>query len=160
MTARIVSVVVLAALTALAAGCGGSGPSAITVQAAHTYHLAGFGPTTGIKAGKPTLISFTIVQPNGKPLTNYRHGSGPHNGVDLVIVRNDDSHLLYEDTDIHAGGKITQPVVFPAPGRYRIVIDAYPQPSGPSSPLNFQLYKTVTVAGAPQPAPRRRPRRP
>ena len=91
--------------------------------------------------------------PNGKPLTNYRHGSGPHNGVDLVIVRNDDSHLLYEDTDIHAGGKITQPVVFPAPGRYRIVIDAYPQQSGPTSPFNFQLYNTVTVAGAPQLAP-------
>lgn len=149
MTVRIVSALALAALAGLAAGCGGSGSSgpAITVQAAHTYHVTGFGPTTGIKTGKRTLISFTIVQPDGKPLTRYRHGSGPHNGVDLVIVRSDDSHLLYEDTDIHARGRITQPVVFPAPGHYRVVIDAYPQPSGPNSPYNFQLIQTVTVAG-------------
>jgi hypothetical protein len=143
-------VVVLAfvALSWLAAGCGsGSSSSAITVQAAHTYHLTGFSPTTGIKVGGPTLISFTIVQPDAKPLTRYRNGSGPHNGVDLVIVRNDDSHLLYEDTDIHAAGRITQPVVFPAPGRYRVVIDAYPQPSGPTSPNNLQLFKTVIVPG-------------
>ena len=143
-------VVVLAfvALSWLAAGCGyGSSSSAITVQAAHTYHLTGFTPTTGIKVGGPTLISFTIVQPDAKPLTRYRNGSGPHNGVDLVIVRNDDSHLLYEDTDIHAAGRITQPVVFTAPGRYSVVIDAYPQPSGPTSPNNLQLFKTVIVAG-------------
>lgn len=147
MPARIVSVLALAAVGALVAGCGGSSSPKVTVQAARTYHLAGFGPTTGIQAGKPTLISFTIVQPDGAPLTRYRHGSGPHNGVDLVIVRSDDSHLLYEDTDIHGGGKISQPVVFPAPGRYRVVIDAYPQQTGPTSPYNFQLYRTVTVAG-------------
>jgi hypothetical protein len=153
MSARIVSVFALAATGALAAGCGGSSSPKVTVRAARTYHLAGFGPTSGIQAGKKTLISFTIVQPDGTPLTRYRHGSGPHNGVDLVIVRSDDSHLLYEDTDIHAGGKITQPVVFPAPGRYRVVIDAYPQPSGPSSPYNFQLYRAVPVAGGAQLTP-------
>jgi hypothetical protein len=145
MSARMV---IVGVLVALASGCGsGSSGPTITVQAARTYHLAGFGPTTGIKAGRPTLVSFQIVQPDGRPLTRYRHGSGPHNGVDLVIVRSDDSHLLYEDTDIHAGGRISQPVVFPAPGRYRVVIDAYPQPAGPNSPLNFQLVETVTVAG-------------
>jgi len=150
MSARIVSVLALAAVGALAAGCGSSSSPRITVQAAHTFHLARFGPTTGIKAGRPTLVSFTIVQPNGTPLTRYRHGSGPHNGVDLVIVRSDDSHLLYEDTDIHGGGRITQPVVFPAPGRYRVIVDAYPQPGSPTSPFNFQLYKTVTVTGKAQ----------
>jgi hypothetical protein len=148
MSARILSVLALATAAALAAGCGGS--PKLKIQAAHVYHLAGFGPRMGIKAGKPALISFTIVQPDGTALTRYRHGSGPHNGVDLVIVRSDDSHLLYEDTDIHGGGKITQPVVFPAPGRYRVIIDAYPQQTGPTSPFNFQLYKTVTVAGSAQ----------
>jgi hypothetical protein len=145
----------LAALVGLSAGCGGSGPAspAITIQPARTYHLAAFAPTSGIRANKLTLLSFTIVQPDGKPLTRYRHGSGPHNGVDLVIVRSDDSHLLYEDTDIHAGGRITQPVSFPAPGRYRIVIDAYPQPNGANSPYNFQLFQAVTVNGAPHLAP-------
>ena len=140
------------ALVGLLAGCGGgagAGAPTITVGAARTYHVTGFGPTSGIQAGKPTLLSFTIVQPNGAPLTRYKHGSGPHNGVDLVIVRNDDSHVLYEDSDIHAHGHITQPVVFPAPGRYRIVIDVYPQQAGPTSPFNFQLFEWVTVAGSP-----------
>ena len=151
MSGCTVAALGLATLTAVGAGCGGSSPSPITVQAARTYHVAGFGPTTGIKAGKRTLISFTIVQPDGKPLTSYRHGKGPHNGVDLVIVRTDDSHLLYEDTDIHPGGTITQPVVFPAPGRYRVVIDAYPQQSGQTAQFNFQLFETVAVAGSASP---------
>jgi hypothetical protein len=152
MTAPALSALFFLALTGLAAGCGSSGSStpAIVIPAAHTYHLNGFGPRAGIQTGRPTRVSFTIVQPDGKPLTRYRHGSGPHNGVDLVIVRSDDSHLLYEDTDVHAGGRITQPVVFPAPGRYRVVIDAYPQQSGPNSPYNFQLFKTVKVAGTPK----------
>jgi hypothetical protein len=140
------------AIVGLLAGCGGGGKPGtptIAVGAAHTYHVAGFGPTSGIQAGKPTLLSFTIVQPSGAPLTQYKEGSGPHNGVDLVIVRDDDSHVLYEDTDIHAHGHITQPVVFPAPGRYRVVIDAYPKETGPSSPFNFQLFESVTVAGTP-----------
>ena len=136
------------AVVGLLAGCGGgsSAPS-ITVGAARTYHVTEFGPTSGIQAGKRTLLSFTIVQPNGAPLTKYKHGSGPHNGVDLVIVRSDDSHVLYEDSDIHAHGYITQPVVFPAPGRYRVVIDAYPRQTSQTSPFNFQLFTWVTVTG-------------
>jgi len=141
----------------LLAGCGGgssAGPT-ITVGAARTYHLAEFGPTKGIAAGKPTLLSFRIMQPDGSPLAKYKEGTGPHNGVDLIIVRSDDSHVLYEDTDIHAAGRISQPVVFPAPGRYRIVIDAYPLQTAPNAPFNFQLFQTVTVAGTPnlQPVP-------
>jgi hypothetical protein len=136
------------AVVGLLAGCGGgSSTPSITVGAARTYHVTGFGPTSGIRAGKPTLLSFTIVQPNGAPLTKYKHGSGPHNGVDLVIVRSDDSHVLYEDSDIHAHGYITQPVVFPAPGRYRVVIDVYPQQTSQTAPFNFQLFTWVTVSG-------------
>jgi hypothetical protein len=140
------------ALALSLAACGGSsssGTPTITVGAARTYHVSGFGPTKGIKAGVSTLISFTIMKPDGKPLTQYREGSGPHTGADLIIVRDDDSHVLYEDSDVHAGGRITQPVVFPAPGRYRVVIDAYPRQTSPTSPFNFQLFEWVTVAGKP-----------
>lgn len=139
-------------MVALLAGCGGdsgAGTPTIAVGAARVYKVVGFGPRTGIRPRRATLISFTIVQPDGRPLTRYREGTGPHTGVDLVIVRTDDSHVLYEDTDIHAQGRITQPVVFPAPGRYRIVIDAYPRQSGQSAPFNFQLFESVTVAGTP-----------
>ena len=40
--------------------------------------------------------------------------------------------------------------MFPAPGRYRIVVDAYPKLTGPNAPFNFQLFQTVTVTGAPK----------
>ncbi len=71
--------------------------------------------------GRSTTVSFTIQMPAGKPLTAYKQCCVPHAGVDLIMVRSDDSHALYEGSDIAADGRITQRVVFPAPGRYRIV---------------------------------------
>jgi len=146
---RYVLVPVLAAAPFIGAGCGsGSAPSVPTVAAARTFHLAAFRPAVLVHAGRPTPISFTIIQPLGSPLTAYKTGSGPHTGVDLIIVRSDDSSLLYEDTDIAANGRITQPVVFPSPGRYRIIIDAYPEQTSAAVSRNFQLFRWVTVAGA------------
>jgi hypothetical protein len=152
---RPFQLVLALAAVGLVAGCGGGGSATptIAIGAARVYHVSGFGPSRGIPAGKPTLLSFTIVQPNGKPLTAYREGKGPHTGVDLVIVRSDDSNVLYEDTDVGAHGRITQPVVFPAPGRYRVVIDAYPKGGTVLAPSNFQLFEWVTVAGKPNLAP-------
>ena len=48
---------------------------------------------------------------------------------------------------------MSEPIVFPAPGRYRVVVDAYPQTSGPMR--NFQLFDWITVKGhaASQPLP-------
>ncbi len=139
----------LVAAPLFGAGCGsGSAPSAPTIAAARTFHLARFRPAGRAHAGRPTLISFTIIQPSGSPLAAYKTGSGPHTGVDLIIVRSDDSSLLYEDTDIAANGRITQPVVFPSPGRYRIIIDAYPIETSAAIPRNFQMFRWVTVAGA------------
>ena len=60
------------ALVGLLAGCGGgsgSGAPAITVGAARSYALSGFEPAGPVTAGKPTRVSFTILQPDGKPLT-------------------------------------------------------------------------------------------
>jgi hypothetical protein len=131
------------------AGCGGSG-SGVTVPRiapARVYSLAGFQPAAPVTAGRPTTISFTIQQPSGKPLTSYRTCCEPHQGVDLIIVRNDDSNVQYDDSDIGPDGRVSQPVTFPAPGRYRIVVDAYPKQASATSPLNFQLFTWVTVAG-------------
>jgi hypothetical protein len=150
----------LVALLAVAilAGCGSGshgGLTTPTVAPARTFTLGDFKPSTPIIAGRTTLISFTIRTPSGAPLTAYKSCCEPHAGVDLIIVRSDDSHVQYDDTDSGPNGRITQPVVFPAPGRYRIVVDAYPKQSGPNSPFNFQLFKWVTVRGAyhPQPLP-------
>lgn len=141
---------VLSTAVVVLAGCGSSSGSAVTapyIAPARISSLADFQPARPVVAGRPTTLSFTIQQASGKPLTSYRTCCEPHQGVDLIIVRSDDSHVQYDDSDISANGKITQPVVFPTPGRYRIVVDAYPKQTSPTSPINFQLFTWVTVRG-------------
>jgi hypothetical protein len=145
----------LAGVLALA-GCGGgssSSPPAITVGAARTFHLAGFTPTAPVRAGNPTTVSFTIVQPSGQPLTAFKRGAGPHTGVHLIVVRRDLAVIIHDHPPVGANGKITDRIVFPSPGPYRVVIDAYP--AQPIPQPNFQLFTTLRVAGAyrPQPLP-------
>jgi hypothetical protein len=130
------------------AGCGGGGsggPQVPTVQAARTYQLSNFQPT-GIKPGKPTNVSFTITQPNGEPLTSYRHGGGPHTGVHLIIVSDDLSTIVHRHPPVGADGKLTEQVVLPRPGKYRVVVDAYPQ-----GQPNFQLFRNIVVPGKAKP---------
>ena len=99
-------------------------------------------------AGALDRVSFTIRTPSGKPLTEYKECCEPHEGVDLIIVRSDDSHIQYLDADADSDGRVSEPVVFPTPGRYRITIDAYPKVDrARPRPFNFQLFKWVTVRG-------------
>jgi hypothetical protein len=144
-------------LAAALAGCGGGGGGgggsatpAITIQPARVYHLSGFTPTRIARSGVPTRVSFTIVTPQGKPLTQYRHGAGPHNGVHLIFVRQDLGAIVHRHPPIGADGKISDTITFPTPGPYRLVIDAYPRTSGPQR--NFQLFQSVHVAGRYKPA--------
>ena len=141
---------------AVLAGCGGGGGSApsITVPAAHVYHLAGFTPAQPVQPGKPTTVSFTVVQPDGTPLTQFKRGSGPHTGVHLIIVRRDLGLIIHRHPPVGPGGRIADTIVFPEPGPYRVVIDLYPKTTGLQP--NFQLFSTLTVAGAytPQALPR------
>jgi hypothetical protein len=115
--------------------------------------LSGFEPARAVLPGHRTRIAFTIRTPAGSPLTAYRQCCDPHAGVDLIVVRTDDSHVQYDDSDIAPDGRVQQPIVFPAPGRYRIVIDAYPRHINPGSPINFQLFTNVTVRGPYRPQP-------
>jgi len=149
---------VLVVAVVLLAGCGSSSGGAVSapyIAPAKISSLSDFQPAEPVVAERPTTLSFTIQQPSGKPLTSYRTCCEPHEGVDLIIVRSDDSHVQYDDSDIGADGRVTQPVVFPTPGRYRIVIDAYPKQTSLTSPINFQLFTWVTVRGRyrPQPVP-------
>ncbi len=147
--AGLLCVAAVLGVTAIAsAGCGSSsGPVTPTIGAAKTYSLAGFQPDGAIAAGKPTRLSFTIQQPSGGALTRYRRGSGPHTGVHVILVRDDLSGaLIHKHPPIAADGRIDETVVFPTPGRYRLVVDAYP---GTGAQRNFQLFRWVTVAGAP-----------
>ncbi len=134
------------------AGCGSSGGavSVPTVAPARIFTLAGFQPTTPIAPGQPTTISFTVQMPNGKPLTAYKTGSGPHTGVHLIIVRDDLAYIIHQHPPVGPGGVLRQTVTFPAPGPYRVLVDLYPNLPGVIP--NFQLLQNVVVRGAYHPA--------
>lgn len=147
---------VIVAATALASACGGSSSSAPevpTIQAARTFRLAGFEPMGRVAVGHPVTLAFTIRQPDGKALTDYRRGPGPHTGVHLIIVRRDLATIVHRHPPVSADGRVTDRVTFLEPGPYRVVVDAYPNAPGPQR--NFQLFGTIRVAGRyrPQPLP-------
>jgi hypothetical protein len=128
-------------------GCGGSG-GAITaprIGAARVFELAGFQPVGAIAPGRRTTITFTVQQPSGKPLTSYRTGPGPHTGVHLIIVRDDLAYIIHEHPPVGPNGLIRQAVTLPAPGRYEVLVDIYP--NIPGGLPNFQLSHTF-AAGA------------
>jgi hypothetical protein len=150
---RLTKALVVAAAAALLAGCGGSGPSTISVPKvapAQTFSLGAFAPAGQIAAGRPTTMSFDVRMPSGQPLTHYKTGAGPHTGVHLIIVRNDLAYIIHEHPPIAPNGMLHQRVTFPAPGPYHVLVDAYPDVSG--APPNFQLSRTVRVAGRYRPA--------
>ena len=137
------------------AGCGGGGGSGaptITVGAARTYELSDFLPGKPVKPGVPTKVAFTILQPDGKPLTRFKRGPGPHTGVHLIIVRRDLSTIIHQHPPVGPDGRISDTITFSEPGPYRVEIDVYPK-AGPIP--NFQITSAITVAGAyhPQPLP-------
>ena len=122
------------------------------MQPAHAYRLA-YHVVGRPRAGAPTRLSFRIEQPDGTPLTAYRRGGGPHTGVHVIFVRRDLGVMVHHHPRIRADGSFPDTATFPAPGPYRIVVDAYPQTSGPQP--NFQLFGKLTVPGpyAPQQLP-------
>jgi hypothetical protein len=144
----------LLALTALVlAGCGSSasGPVVPTIAPAKQFGIASFSPTGPIRAGTPTKIAFTILQPSGAPLTKYRTGAGPHTGVHVIFVRRDLTTIVHHHPPIATDGRIADTVTFPAPGPYRLIVDVYPRLTGVLR--NFQLFRNVDVAGTYKPKP-------
>jgi hypothetical protein len=136
--ARVRPAAIAVLLTVVLAGCGSTAAPQLTVGAARTYHLADF-------SSSPKHVSFRIDQPSGAPLTQYRTGSGPHTGVHLIIVRDDLGAIIHRHPQPQAGGVFDQQLTFPTPGRYRVVVDAYPKLSG--ALRNFQLFRWITVPG-------------
>jgi hypothetical protein len=133
----------------LVASCGGSssggGVSVPAVGAAKIFRLGGFAPAAVTHPGQPTTVKFTIRQPSGQALTTYKKGSGPHTGIHLIIVRSDLGTIIHTHPPVGPNGEITQKVTFPTPGRYRVIVDAYP--NLPGTQPNFQLFNWIDVAG-------------
>jgi len=135
------------AVLAVLSGCGGagSGLTVPTIAPAKVYSLGGFQPSGAIHAGHPVTVKFTVVMPNGKPLTEYKTGSGPHTGVHLIIVRDDLAYIIHQHPPVGANGLLRQTVTFPAPGPYKVLVDVYP--NIPGGQPNFQLFRPVDVNG-------------
>jgi hypothetical protein len=139
---------VLGSALLLLAGCGGSSSTSgelPTIQAAKQYTLVRFTPSTPVTVGKPVRVSFVVQQPDGKPLTKYKRGAGPHTGVHLIIVRRDLATIIHTHPPVGPDGRAAVTVTFTKPGPYRVVVDVYPQTTGPQA--NFQLFTTLHVAG-------------
>jgi hypothetical protein len=149
MSPRRISVPLAITAAGLLAGCGASSQgSAVTtpkIGAARVFTLGGFQPSTAVFPGRRTTVSFTVRTPDGKPLTQYRTGPGPHTGVHLIIVRDDLAYIIHEHPPIGPDGRLRAPVTFPAPGRYRVLVDLYP--NLPGGQPNFQLFTSVNVKG-------------
>jgi hypothetical protein len=135
-----------AVVAVMLGGCGSSsGPDLPTIPPAKTYQLDGFTLGPHVAAGKPLHVSFAIRQPSGALLTAYRRGSGPHTGIHLILVRSDLSALVHTHPPIRRDGIVAGNIVLPTPGRYRVVVDAYPSTG---SQRNLQLFRWITVPGA------------
>ncbi|MBV9337788.1 MAG: hypothetical protein JO262_16005 [Solirubrobacterales bacterium] len=135
------------------AGCGGAGSGLTVPQVtpARVFALGAFQPSQPVRPGRPVTISFTVLQPNGQPLTRYKTGSGPHTGVHLIIVRDDLAYIIHQHPPVGPDGRLRQTVAFPAPGPYKVLVDLYP--NLPGGQPNFQLSQTVNVAGTYRPRP-------
>jgi hypothetical protein len=149
----------LVALGLAAAACGGGGggsPAPPTVAPAKEYTLDWQGPKTGSAPGKVTL-RLAVRTPDGKVLTKYRTGPGPHTGVHVIIVRDDLSSIIHKHPPIPASGRLALPVTLPRAGRYHVLVDVYP--AADTGPRNFQLTHDLQVgsgnARAPLPAYKR-----
>jgi hypothetical protein len=149
---RLAFVLLASPPIACASGCGsGSAVKAPAIGPARSFELANFRPTAPVPAGKQTTISFTIRQPSGRPLTAFKRGPGPHTGVHLIIVREDLSLIVHRHPPVAGDGSVRQPIVLPAAGPYRMIVDVYP--NLPDGPPNFQLVSHLNVAGGYHPVP-------
>jgi hypothetical protein len=129
----------------LVAGCSSSSrPSLGPIGAARTYSLSDFSPGRVAHPG-PARLSFTIRQPSGKPLTDFKRGAGPHTGVHLILVRRDLGVIIHRHPSVAANGRVSETIDFPTPGPDRVLVDAYPGAKG--APRNFQLHTDLRVAG-------------
>jgi hypothetical protein len=147
--ARLAVALIACIAAAALAGCGSSSGGAVTapaVPAARLFTLAGFQPSATVAPGHPTTVTFTVQMPDGKPLTQYKTGAGPHTGVHLIIVRKDLAYIIHDHPPIGPDGLLRQTVTFPAPGPYRVLVDLYPNVRGLGP--NFQLFTNVNVSGA------------
>jgi hypothetical protein len=141
----------LVALAIVGAGCGGGGgsPAPPTIAPAKEYKLDWQSSSSVAEPGTTTL-DFAVRMPDGKILTHFRTGAGPHTGVHVIIVRDDLSTIVHKHPPIPASGRLALPVDLPRAGRYHVLVDIYP---ATGAQRNFQLHHELQVGNGNVKAP-------
>src|SRR3954463_16794924 len=97
----------------LVAGCGSSSrPTVGPIGPARTYSLSNFKPLQIARPG-PARLTFSIEQPSGGALVDYKRGAAPHTGIPLIAVRRDPGLLIPRPPPIAPNGRVTETVDFP-----------------------------------------------
>src|SRR3954462_10287825 len=126
----------------LVAGCGSSSrPTVGPIGPARTYSLSNFKPLQIARPG-PARLTFSIKQPSGGALVDYKRGAGPHTGIHPILVPGDLGAPIHPAPPAPPGGhppppppippsgRVPETVDFPSPGPYRVLVDAYPGAKG------------------------------
>ena len=113
-----------------------------------------------MQPGKPTTVSFTIRQPDGQPLTQLQARPGPaHGRAPDHRPRRPRDDRPQATRRSRRTGRSSETITFPAPGRYRMVVDAYPQHRAaaelPAVPLGRVAGKATTRSRCRRSAPTR-----
>src|SRR3954454_20188968 len=99
----------------LVAGCGSSSrPTVGPIGPARTYSLSNFKPVQIAQPG-PARLTFTIKQPSGGALVDYKRGGGPHTGIPLSGSRAGLGVIIPPHPPVAANGRVTETVDFPSP---------------------------------------------
>jgi hypothetical protein len=140
---RTAALIVLGLATTACGGGGGGGAISVpTIAPAREYTLAWQSAKTLPKPGT-TTVRFAVRTPDGKILSKFRTGPGPHTGVHLIIVRDDLSSIIHLHPPIPPSGRLAISVTLPRAGRYHVLVDVYPADN--SGPRNFQLTRDIQV---------------
>ena len=110
------------------------------------YRLTGL--TAPDAAGASGGLSFTLLGPDGEPLTDY--DTAHEQDLHLIVVRTDGAEFRHVHPTTDGAGTWTIPWSWPAAGTYRVFADFVPTALGDT----VTLTSTLEVAGDFVPAPR------
>lgn len=124
-------------------------PAGLQIAAeGYRFELLGDPPAAGAK----TNLSFRIVGPDGKPVTDYTltHDKELH----LIVARRDFTGYRHVHPTMAPDGTWSIPFTFAEPGAYRLFADFDPvDPESAGKDIKLTLGADLTIAGAVRPAP-------
>lgn len=125
--------------------------------AAAGYRLAVTDPT--FVPGTPGELRFSVLGPDGAPVTAFATTPRDPSPLHVVVVRHDAAGFQRLDPTMDADGTWRTPLALPAPGVWRMFVDATPAAgpalvlgadlfaAGPFTPFTFPPSRTADIGG-------------